>query len=241
MACSRAELPSPSAIPFNPTRHPARGFSGFTVDAERHHGFTRRSARGIAAPGRDLLDGDQSQAGQHLPLLVPLSEAVMRRPVEVGDYTDFYASIFHATNVGTLSDPTIRCFRITNMCRSLTTAALPHSWSAVPDIAPPNGQTKAGTFGPHAIAPLRTRSRLLRGRKATRWGIPCPSKKPSRTSSACSLVNDWSACDIQARELQPLGPFLSKSFATSVSPWVVTMEALAPFRAPAFRSGRRRS
>ena len=138
------------------------------------------------------------------------------------------------------SAPTTRCCRTTSRCRSATTAARRRSWSAArrcaarADRSQRPTATSPPTFGPTPPTRLRARGRALRRPRATRSGEPIPIARPrSGIVAGVCLVNDWSARDIQAWEYQPLGPFLAKNFATSISPWVVTLEALAPFRAPA--------
>jgi fumarylacetoacetase len=190
-----------------------------------------------------LLDADSPahRANRRLGdrLLVPMAEAEMLLPARIGDYTDFYASVHHATNVGSM-------FRPDN-------PLLPnYKWvpigyhgrasSIVPSGTPvrrPRGQMKP----PDAEAPVYGPSRSLDYEMelgcfvagGNPLGEPVPlGEAESRLFGVC-LVNDWSARDVQAWEYQPLGPFLAKNFATSLSCWVVTMEALAPFRAPAFR------
>ncbi len=134
---------------FNATEASRKGFlkdlpstlNGIMALPAEQRGELRRQVR-------DLLDGGQSQAGQLRPLLVPLSEAVMRRPVEVGDYTDFYASIFHATNVGKLfrpDNPLLPNYKHVPIAYHGRASSLIVSGTG---IARPNGQTKAGTFGP---------------------------------------------------------------------------------------------
>ncbi len=172
-------------------------------------------------------------------ILLPMAEAELLLPAEVGDYTDFYASVHHATNVGSM-------FRPDN-------PLLPnYKWvpigyhgrasSIVPSGTPvrrPRGQVK----GPDADAPWFGPTRSLDYEMelgcfvagGNPLGEPVPLAAAEELLFGVCLVNDWSARDVQAWEYQPLGPFLAKNFATTVSPWVVTMEALAPFRVPAFR------
>jgi fumarylacetoacetase len=157
-------------------------------------------------------------------------------PARVGDYTDFYASIHHATNVGSM-------FRPDN-------PLLPnYKWipigyhgrasSLVPSGTPvrrPFGQTRAeGAESPTFGSSRRLDYELEVGvyvATGNPLGQPIALRDAEAHVAGVSLVNDWSARDIQAWEYQPLGPFLAKSFATTVSPWIVTLDALAPFRAP---------
>ena len=172
-------------------------------------------------------------------ILVPMAQAELLLPVEVGDYSDFYASIHHATNVG-------RMFRPDN-------PLLPnYKWmpigyhgrassivvSGVP-VRRPRGQLKGPGDEPPVFAPSRALDYEMEVGCFVGPGNPLGQPVPLATAEehlfGMSLVNDWSARDIQTWEYQPLGPFLAKSFATTVSPWVVTLEALEPHRVPAFR------
>jgi len=170
--------------------------------------------------------------------LVPMQEAELLLPAQVGDYTDFYASVDHATNVGSM-------FRPDN-------PLLPnYKWvpigyhgrasSIVPSGTPvrrPRGQTKdpnadAPVFGPSRALDYEMEVGCFVGR-GNDLGNPVPIDQAQAHLFGLCLVNDWSARDIQTWEYQPLGPFLAKNFATTVSPWVVTLEALEPFRIPAY-------
>ncbi|SEO05766.1 fumarylacetoacetase [Paenibacillus sp. OV219] len=166
------------------------------------------------------------------------SQVELLLPVQIGDYTDFYASKSHATNVGTLF-------------RGKENALMPN-WLHLPvgyhgrassivisgtDVRRPNGQVKL----PNSEAPIYSPSRQLDYELEVGWiigtgndlGKPIPINEAEDHLFGLVLVNDWSARDIQAWEYQPLGPFLGKNFATSISPWVVPLEALTPFRIPA--------
>ena len=181
-------------------------------------------------------------AGQVPPtasqILVPMSEAQMLMPATIGDYTDFYASIFHATNVGKLfrpDNPLLPNYKYVPI------AYHGRASSIVPSGTPiqrPSGQQKQ----PNASTPTFAPSQMLDYElevgcfvsRGNEFGQPVAIDQAEDHLFGLCLVNDWSARDIQAWEYQPLGPFLSKSFATTISPWVVTLEALAPFRCPAF-------
>ena len=165
------------------------------------------------------------------------AEVTMQLPARIGDYTDFYSSYHHAFNVGT-------------MFRGPENALMPNwKWlpiayhgrasSIVPsgaDVRRPHGQIKP----PDATAPVFSASRALDFELETAFFIGPPNKlgEPVPIEQAADhifgivLMNDWSARDIQTWEYQPLGPFLAKNFCTSISPWIVTMEALEPFRKP---------
>jgi fumarylacetoacetase len=171
-------------------------------------------------------------------MLVPMDDVEMELPVVIGDYTDFYASAYHATNVG-------RMFRPDN-------PLLPnYKWvpigyhgrasSVVPSGTPvrrPWGQVKPPDAAGPVFAPCRNLDYECEVGFFVGPGNALGSRIPiARAAShifGFCLVNDWSARDVQTWEYQPLGPFLAKSFATTISPWVVTSEALAPFRVPAF-------
>ena len=169
--------------------------------------------------------------------LVPQAEARMALPCRIGDYTDFYAGIHHARTVGTLMRP--------------DNPLLPN-YGYVPigyhgrassvgiegRVRRPQGQTRSAGGTPHFGPSKRLDYELELGL----WiGVPNELGAPVTMDQAedrlfgVTLLNDWSARDIQAWEYQPLGPFLAKSFVTTVSPWVVTFEALMPFRRPYVR------
>jgi fumarylacetoacetase len=157
-------------------------------------------------------------------------------PMEIGDYVDFYSSLNHATNLGKLFRP--------------GTEPLLPNWRHVPigyhgrsstividgtPIVRPNGQRKAPdaeapSFGPSARLDIELEVGFVTGR-GNALGAPIPVAQAYDHIFGLVLVNDWSARDIQAWEYQPLGPFLGKSFATTISPWIVTLDALEPFRA----------
>lgn len=167
-------------------------------------------------------------------ILVPAGAARLTVPAVIGDYTDFYASIFHATNVGALfrpDSPLLPNYKFVPIGYHGRASSIVPSGAAV---RRPMGQIKP----PDAAVPIVAPTRALDYEAEVGFfvgtgsmlGDPIPiDEAESHLFGAC-LVNDWSARDIQSWEYQPLGPFLSKNFATSVSPWVVTMEALAPFR-----------
>jgi len=162
----------------------------------------------------------------------PLTEVALHLPFEVGDYVDFYASEHHATNVGSIFRP--------------DSPALPASWKHLPigyhgragtvvvsgtDVVRPHGQRRGASgepdFGPTARLDIECEVGFVVGQPST-LGQPVALSAARQYIFGVVLVNDWSARDIQAFEYVPLGPFLGKSFATSVSAWVVPLEALAP-------------
>ncbi|HEY4357170.1 MAG TPA: fumarylacetoacetase [Acidobacteriaceae bacterium] len=181
-------------------------------------------------------DADPQLIRKATAFLVPAENAAFRMPVQVGNYSDFYASIHHATNVGKLfrpDNPLLPNYKFVPIGYHGRASSIVISETPV---TRPHGQTMA----PGAAAPVFTKSKQLDyevemgaylcGGNAL--GKPIPIHEAESNIFGISLLNDWSARDIQAWEYQPLGPFLGKSFATTVSPWVVTSDALQPFRAP---------
>lgn len=168
-------------------------------------------------------------------ILVPMSAATMHLPVQIGDYTDFYSSIEHATNVGKLfRDPENA---LLPNWRHLPVAYHGRASSIVVSGQPirrPMGQT----FPQGATEPIFGASKRLDFELEVAFIVGKETKLGERVSTADAenhifgllLFNDWSARDIQQWEYVPLGPFLGKNFASSVSPWVVTLDALEPFR-----------
>jgi len=171
-------------------------------------------------------------------VLLPRADAEMLLPARVGDYTDFYASIHHATNVGRMmrpDNPLLPNYRWVPIGYHGRASSLVVSGTR---IAWPQGQVQPGGNGDPAFERSRSLDYELEVGAflgpGNALGQPIPLASAEDHLFGLCLVNDWSARDVQKWEYQPLGPFLAKSFATTVSPWVVTREALAPFRAPAF-------
>ena len=153
-------------------------------------------------------------------------------PATVGDYTDFYASIHHATNVGKLfrpDNPLLPNYKHVPIAYHGRSSSVVVSGTAV---RRPNGQLGEGKFGPSRELDYEVEVGAFLGPGNT-MGQPIPVSDAEQHIAGVCLVNDWSARDIQRWEYQPLGPFLAKNFATTVSPWLITLEALAPFRSPA--------
>ena len=182
----------------------------------------------------DASSSDRQAASRDL---IAQTDVDMLLPATVGDYTDFYASIFHATNVGKLfrpDNPLLPNYKYIPIGYHGRASSLVASGTPV---RRPSGQTRDGDleprFGPTNALDYEVELGFFAG-AGNPLGEPIPIGKAEEHIFGVCLVNDWSARDMQAWEYQPLGPFLAKSFATSLSPWVVTMEALAPFRAPAF-------
>ncbi|PIB30471.1 fumarylacetoacetase [Maribacter sp. 4U21] len=181
------------------------------------------------------LKDDTSVLAGRPELFVKQSEAQMHLPVSIGDYTDFYSSIEHATNVG-------------KMFRDPENALLPN-WRHIPvgyhgrassimvsDVAVhrPKGQTIPNgadqpIFGPSARVDFELEMGFITG-KNTKLGSSVSTSEADDYIFGLVLLNDWSARDIQKWEYVPLGPFLAKNFASHISPWIVTLEALEPFK-----------
>jgi fumarylacetoacetase len=168
------------------------------------------------------------------PLLVPLTDVVLHLPFEVADYVDFYASENHATNVGRMFRPDGDA--LTPNWKHLPIGYHGRAGTVVPsgtDVVRPCGQRKpAGQelpdFGPSRRLDIEAELGFVVG-TPSRQGAPAPLSFPEHVFGV-TLLNDWSARDIQAWEYVPLGPFLGKSFATSISPWVTPLEALEAAR-----------
>jgi fumarylacetoacetase len=170
--------------------------------------------------------------------LRPIADAELLVPVKIGNFTDFFASVFHATNAGKMfrpDNPLLPNYKYVPVAYHSRPSSVCVSGTPV---RRPLGQAK----GPAEAAPVYRACRNLDYELELGFyiGTPNPLGEPVPISEAGArifgfcLLNDWSARDIQAWEYQPLGPFLAKNFATTVSPWVVTAEALARYRVPAF-------
>ena len=170
--------------------------------------------------------------------LVPTVDAQMSLPVRIGDFTDFYASIFHATNAGRIirpDNPLLPNYKYLPVAYHSRVSSIQLSGTAV---RRPNGQIKLPQleqpqFAPSARLDYETELGVYIGTSST-LGNPIPISSAGEHVFGFCLLNDWSARDLQVWEYQPLGPFLAKNFATTVSAWVVPAAALLPYRAPAF-------
>jgi fumarylacetoacetase len=170
------------------------------------------------------------------PLLYESRDCVLHLPASIGDYTDFYVGIHHATNVGKLfrpDNPLLPNYKYVPIGYHGRASSIRPS--GVPAIRP-SGQSKAPDAATPTVGPSR---RLDYELELGVWigpgnglGHSIPIAEAPRHIAGFCLLNDWSARDLQAWEYQPLGPFLSKNFQTTISPWVVTAEAMAPFRMP---------
>lgn len=167
-------------------------------------------------------------------LLRGQSEVVMQLPARVANYSDFYAFLAHATNVGAMmrpDNPLLPNYKwmpigYHGRASSIVVSGTP--------VTRPQGQTKTDDaavprFGPSARLDYELEVGLFVG-PGNALGQPIPIGEAGARLFGVCLLNDWSARDVQAWEYQPLGPFLSKSFATSTAPWIVTVDALSPFR-----------
>ncbi len=182
----------------------------------------------------------QSQTSARDTCLIPMKDAELLMPIHIGDYTDFYSSIDHATNMGL-------------MLRDPENALLPN-WKHIPvgyhgrsssiivnggSFYRPKGQTKAPdanipSFGPTKALDFELETGFIIG-KSTKMGDSISTENADEFIFGMVLFNDWSARDIQGWEYIPLGPFLAKNFCSVVSPWVVTLEALEPFREAGYK------
>lgn len=172
--------------------------------------------------------------------LIPMNLCHMHIPARIGDYTDFYASIHHARNVGSMFRPDNPLFP---NYKFLPVGYHGRSSSIVVSGTPvrrPWGQIEtapgAPQYGPSLLLDYELELGAFIGR-GNPLGFPVNIQDAEMHLFGVCLVNDWSARDIQKWEYQPLGPFLGKSFATTVSPWLITLEALAPFRVAASKRG----
>ncbi|MFN8060883.1 MAG: fumarylacetoacetase [Vicinamibacterales bacterium] len=186
----------------------------------------------------EILAAGQRESAQYqsvvAPCLVPQAEVEMLMPIHVGDYTDFYASVHHATNVGRMlrpDGPLLPNYKYVPIGYHGRASSVVVSGT---DIRRPAGQVKSEAHAEPAFMPTRRLDYeleigLVIG-QGNRLGAPIPIADASAYLFGICLLNDWSARDVQQWEYQPLGPFLAKSFATTISPWIVTLEALEPFR-----------
>ena len=172
------------------------------------------------------------EAGARPRPLYAQAESAMRLPAVVGDYTDFYASIDHATNVGRMfrpDNPLLPNYKHVPIAYHGRSSSLVVSGT---QVRRPCGQLGEGKFGPTRELDYEVELGAFLG-PGNALGKPIPVGRAREHVAGVCLLNDWSARDVQRWEYQPLGPFLAKNFATSLSPWVVTAEALEPFRTEA--------
>jgi fumarylacetoacetase len=221
------------------------GFIEGTPELFQAHTLNRFIAKGKPFTTRVRLQIQQLLSDNQSPLalseslqkrvLIPLDEVKMQLPIDIGDYTDFYSSIDHATNIG-------------KMIRDPENALLPN-WKHLPvayhgrassigisgqEFHRPKGQRKLAdqdqpVFGPTKALDIELEMAFVIG-KSTTMGQSVSTAEANTYIFGMTLFNDWSARDIQTWEYIPLGPFLAKNFASTMSPWIVTLEALEPFR-----------
>ncbi len=195
----------------------------------------RASSRPLRHRVRSLLAEQTAEEikEQVASLLVPMSDAEMQLPAQIGDYTDFYASIHHARRVGALfrpENPLLPNYKYVPIGYHGRASSIVVSGTSV---RRPSGQIKAQNADP-VFAPARSLDYELE--IGAFVGAENPLGQPISIGDAddsifgLCLLNDWSARDIQSWEYQPLGPFLAKNFATTISPWVVSLDALEPYR-----------
>lgn len=187
-----------------------------------------------SALSRALEAGSPARAALE-PLLVPQAEAEYAVPTRVGDFTDFFTSVYHASAAGRINRPGTNPLMpnytwvpIAYHSRSSSIRVSPHPVRRPLGQIVPRGETE-----PHLGACRRLDYEFELGAYVTlgnELGTPVPMHEAEEQIFGLSLLNDWSARDIQAWEYQPLGPFLAKNFATTVAPWIVTLEALEPYR-----------
>jgi fumarylacetoacetase len=212
-ACSRPQLNDLMALGRDASASLRRALSAF-LDANAAHD------RGAAAS-----------------VLAPMSDAELLLPARIGDYTDFYASIEHATNVGNMfrpDNPLLPNYKWVPIGYHGRASSIVVSGT---DVRRPLGQTRDGGSGPPTFGPARRLDYELEVGafvgSGNSLGTPIAIDEAEQHIFGLCLLNDWSARDVQTWEYQPLGPFLAKNFASTISPWVVTLDALEPFRGPA--------
>jgi fumarylacetoacetase len=184
----------------------------------------------------ELLSAGSEAAKTGQGFLVPQSAAVYSVPARIGDYTDFYASIYHATAVGALfrpDNPLLPNYKWVPIGYHGRSSSIGVSGQ---QFRRPRGQIKpSGAEDPQLLPTRRLDYELEVGvfiGGGNPLGTPITIEDAESRVFGLCLLNDWSARDVQAWEYQPLGPFLAKNFATTISPWIVTLEALAPYRVP---------
>ncbi len=207
------------------------------------HSVMKKNANVQSAFRRRLVeilsaDADEETQKQVKRNLIPMGEVDFYLPAHIGDYTDFYCSIFHAANVGAMfrpDNPLLPNYKYIPIGYHGRASSIVVSGT---EITRPKGQNRTDAGAPPVYIPCKNLDYEMEVGffvgKGNELGETISIEDAEEHIFGLCLVNDWSARDVQAWEYQPLGPFLAKSFATSVSPFVVTIEALAPFRTNAF-------
>jgi len=180
-------------------------------------------------------EGNNSSIRQHL---IPMAQADIKLPVAFRNFTDFFASIFHASNAGRMfrpDNPLMPNYKYVPVAYHSRASSVRVSGTPVKR---PSGQRKgqndaAPSYGPSRNLDFELELGAFIG-TGTELGNTVPVGKAAGHVFGYCLLNDWSARDVQAWEYQPLGPFLGKNFGTTISPWIVTAEALAPFHTAAY-------
>jgi fumarylacetoacetase len=198
----------------------------------------RDASRALRARLIELLRDGTDERFRVTKRLVARREAEMLVPAAIGDYTDFYAGIHHATNVGSMfrpDNPLLPNYKYVPIGYHGRASSIVASGTS---FHRPQGQTRDDPaeppqFGPTKRLDYEMELGVFIGR-SNALGELIPIAEAEEHVFGLCIVNDWSARDIQTWEYQPLGPFLAKNFATTVSPWVVTLDALEPFRVPPF-------
>jgi len=208
-------------------------------DADVTPGFRPALRRAISKMLAKDTKALRDAGGIRAEALIPLEEADFLLPFHVHDYTDFYASVHHATNVGSMfrpDNPLLPNYKwIPVGYHGRASSVIP---SGMPITRPygqqsPAEEGQAPSFGPCKMLDYELEVGVVMG-KGNELGSPVGLGAAEEHVLGLCLLNDWSARDLQKWEYQPLGPFVAKSFATSISPLIVTLEALAPFRSPRF-------
>jgi fumarylacetoacetase len=238
------------AMVFDVTAAAALAADHFAAHGDCVAACGQSSLNGLMALGRGPLAAFRAAIGEALDTanataasalgdaLVPMNDCDLLLPAQVGDYTDFYASVYHATNVGSMfrpDNPLLPNYkyvpigyhgRASSMVATETPVRRPVGQRKGPNDAEPS-------VGPSRSLDYECEVGVFIG-SGNALGETIPLAESEQHMFGLCLVNDWSARDVQAWEYQPLGPFLAKNFATTLSPWVVTLDALEPFRASAF-------
>ncbi|MGE3465542.1 MAG: fumarylacetoacetase, partial [Pyrinomonadaceae bacterium] len=225
-------------------------FKGTPAEEQVENSFATNDLEDLLYYGSDLIrrrvieilrdDADDETKELARECLVPISSIhSFEMPVDkIGDYTDFYCSIYHATNVGSMfrpDNPLLPNYKYVPIGYHGRASSIVISGT---DIKRPKGQNRSDADAPPVFIPCKSLDYEMEVGffvgQGNELGTSIPISEAEKHIFGLCLVNDWSARDIQAWEYQPLGPFLAKNFATTISPFVVTMEALAPFRTKAF-------
>ncbi|HEY0048491.1 MAG TPA: fumarylacetoacetase [Pyrinomonadaceae bacterium] len=220
-----------------------KSLEDFTYDFSLNRGVENLHPKTISFIRRRLIEALSENASEHDRKIVEKNLLSIREveflvPFQIGDYTDFYCSIFHAANVGSMfrpDNPLLPNYKWLPIGYHGRASSIVISGT---EIKRPKGQNRADAEQPPVFIPCKNLDYEMEVGffvgQGNDLGEPVSIQDAEKHIFGLCLVNDWSARDIQAWEYQPLGPFLAKNFATSVSPFVVTMEALAPFRTKAF-------